>query len=515
MPANEKDMSRRDFVADASKLAIGAVVAPHLSSTAAESRRRAGRADSLKPSSRAKRLTVLATESFTAADNTAITARPCDTGQSWIKTSDSDAQNIVIVGNQAQLAGLCGAAFSRYTFNVSLGSPDYVLRATVRTITDYQDSYMALFLRSSGNDYYELRRDPHEFDWYIGRNSGGVETVLKRTSGIPASTTYPVNVSFSVAAGTDGSVDLVGTIEIPAYGISTTISISDTDASRILATGLPGIGIAEFEVEPLHAWDDIAVEGTAGTVYAAPDLFSMDFETMTQSGPANFTGSPNGQTLSDPYDSTDISIISDPTPRASGKVAKMVYGAGFGSDDKFLGYYGLSARPYGSHLWIRGKLFLETGTGAYSTADNRKLIRINNSFSAGLNGQDVILHRVDANNLRYDSQQFVNGAQGPGANLAGYTGADIPNDTWTTIEVHLRMSSGKNVIDGLLEVYINGASSPVLSLTSSMDFGLAETTTDAGVPIVAWGDQITSYGTGYLDTRYWDDLAISTTRIGL
>jgi hypothetical protein len=259
------------------------------------------------------------------------------------------------------------------------------------------------------------------------------------------------------------------------------------------------------------------VTGTGGGGGSAT-IFAMDFETMTASGPATFTGSPNGQTLTDAYADANLTIVSDPTPRAAGKVAEFVYsGSGDGnSDDFFLAFYGIPTQAYGAHLYFRGEVFIPTGSGAWNSADNRKLVRINNSFSAGLNGQDIVLHRVDANDLRYDSQQFVNGGQGPGGNLFGSTGATVANDAWTAIEVHLRMSSAKNALDGLLEVFINDAGSPTLSLSTAMDFATADVSTNAGVPIVAWGNQLTvPFGhTGYTDLRYWDNLKISTARIG-
>jgi hypothetical protein len=291
-------------------------------------------------------------------------------------------------------------------------------------------------------------------------------------------------------------------------------SVNSSGVVTFVAAGVANI-TASLTIGGTTITSNICAVTGSGGGYATPDILIFDFETMTAMGPANFTGSPSGQTLTDAYADPKITIIADPTPRATGHVAQYIYNTTPGSsDDKFLAYYGVPTQAYGAHLWTRGKVFIPTRSAPWSSSDNRKLMRINNGWGAGLNGQDVIIRRADSNNLYYTSQQFVNGSQGPGGDLTGYTGSDMANDAWATIELHLRMSSAKDALDGLLELYFNGASTPSFSLTTSMDFNTAAGSGNAGVPIVAWGDQLTPVSASYDDYRYWDDLAISTTRIG-
>jgi len=210
-------------------------------------------------------MSLLATETFTATNGTLITARPCDTGQNWTKASASDAANIVIQSNQAQLSGLCATAFSKYVLGVSLGNADYTILGTLKPVAGASDAYAALYLRTSAGSPsgYLIRRDAGGYAWHIERNVGGTETTLVTTTSVPSDITHPINVTFTVS-GVGATVSLSATIAIPAITFSETINFSDTDATRIVATGLPGIGIGEFTTTPRYAWDDLEVDGTAG-----------------------------------------------------------------------------------------------------------------------------------------------------------------------------------------------------------------------------------------------------------
>jgi len=211
-------------------------------------------------------MSVLATETFTATNGTLIPARACDTGQNWTKASNSDARDLVIQSNQAQLSGLCTTAFSRYVLGVGPGSADYTISGILKTVSGANDAYAALYLRTSAASPtgYLIRRDAGGYAWHIERNVGGTETTLVTTTSAPSDTTHDINVSFSVS-GVGATVALSATIAIPAITYSETITFNDTDATRIVSTGNPGIGLGEFSVTPRYAWDTLEVDGVAGT----------------------------------------------------------------------------------------------------------------------------------------------------------------------------------------------------------------------------------------------------------
>jgi hypothetical protein len=502
MTGHEKELSRRDFVGDAGTLALGAIVAPHLRWSLPRGAGRDALLDeqSQKASPRTIRRTLLAADTFSAPDNTSITARVCDTGQAWTKTTDSDAANLIIVGSQAQLSGLCSARFSRYVLGVSLGSADYSISGTLKTITNAQDSYVGLFLRSSGSDYYELRRDAGQFEWWIGRYSGGVETTLATTSGIPASGTNDINVSFSVVTNSDGSVDLAGTISIPAYTFSTPVSFHDVDLSRILATGLPGIGIAEFGSGPLHAWDDIQVNGTPGT---GTNFAKHDF---------------NNGSLSPFWDPWGGSTIpNDPTGSGRGKVVQIDYVAVSGNswDSEHAITPPAFGRGLGQDLWAQWDVHIPAGSLDGDGVSFRKLNYFQHQWQNAGDCISTLILLERAGGL--DVAQAV--STGPSGNLSGYHGYSVAAfalGAWHTVKVHLTLETALGAGNGILQVWVDGTQCVNLSNIVYVD-PLITSDGHGGAPTAfafdGWnvGQQLQTVRTDAVESRYVDNVSFAST----
>ncbi len=214
-----------------------------------------------------------------------------------------------------------------------------------------------------------------------------------------------------------------------------------------------------------------------------------------------------------------ISVVDDPTGAGKGKIGKFVYYSGAdgspapsASDDHALITNTEGPFPLGKSIWLHGDLYFKTGTGGYSTSDNRKIIRLSNDSRE--NNTDIILHKVDGGDLRLTTDIYRSGSV---TAPSGSTGIQILNDRWYTLDVELVPNSARGVNDGKIRIYINGATIPTYERAVDIDWNTDPTnTTSAGKPYFRFGDQLTialGHPT-YEDVRYWDNLAVSSSRIG-
>jgi hypothetical protein len=235
--------------------------------------------------------------------------------------------------------------------------------------------------------------------------------------------------------------------------------------------------------------------------YAPPDMGSENFEDGLISSP-----------FFDMYGDGRIGVVNDPTPRASGKVGFCRYILTVpDSTDRDILWQGPAPIRYGVTFWSRAKIFIPA---AFNPGDNRKLIDYIGDNTVG--GVRMILHRVAASNtrsLRMSAIDWMNGSEQEV--MDPDTGIVIPDDTWQTIEVRLTTNSADDVRDAILEIYMNGASTPNFSQTTGLGW-ITEHKPEGPTQFrqILFGSQLTSSTPPCDEYRYLDDLAISSTRIG-
>jgi hypothetical protein len=211
---------------------------------------------------------------------------------------------------------------------------------------------------------------------------------------------------------------------------------------------------------------------------------------------------------------TGIDFPNDPTRTGHGKVARILYNPTKAkhqsSQDRGFGFE--SRLRYGQTIWMRGQVYLPYAGSSTKANHNRKLVDFVGSGQRGIHTR-MTLHRRDMV-LYVSVVDWMTGSLRE--TLAESTGIRLPDNTWLTIEVRMTTNRADNIRDGVLEIYINGASTPSYSrgrglgwITEKYPGGSffswfaigSQLTVDAGDPV-------------YREYRYWDNVAFSTTRIG-
>lgn len=243
---------------------------------------------------------------------------------------------------------------------------------------------------------------------------------------------------------------------------------------------------------------------TVSGSYSAPDLANVDFEDGTDG------------VLVNPFSPSNMTFPADPTSRATGKVVKYTYNpSSGGSMEKGSRYTASPVISYGYTIWHRAKLYIDSsGAGAnYKKSHNRKLIDWFGTAAVG--GIRMTLHRTGTNgDLKFS---YVDTSTGTEAErFDADTGIDLADDTWHTIEVKMVTNSADGVADGELHIYMNGAATPTYSRTTSLKWIQEGPTKQTRFERLFIGYQLTinSGDATYTDTRYFDDVAFSTSRIG-
>lgn len=195
----------------------------------------------------------------------------------------------------------------------------------------------------------------------------------------------------------------------------------------------------------------------------------------------------------------DVTVVDDPTPRASGKVARMFYDGSVDRDQEAYVRWNPSDQQFGpgSTVYLYGRFHI-VDNGWYG---NRKLLRW---YVAGGGTTDISLWM--ATDLR------VEGPDNNGLVFAN-TNAAVATDTWHEIEAQVTINSALGVDDGIIRVWLNGS-----LIYEKLDY--------SPIKDIADGDDLTSLRFGYQtqstraanggldDLRYWDDVTIATERVG-
>lgn len=242
---------------------------------------------------------------------------------------------------------------------------------------------------------------------------------------------------------------------------------------------------------------DTVVVNVAPSVPPGQLLASIDFNDSTRG------------VFTNPY-GTGFDMPNDPTASGRGRVGRFTYAPLSGqSMERAIVYIHPTRIRYGQTIWMRARLYQPSGTGNYNAEHNRKLI----DWQGG--GVRMTLHRVGpTRELKFSYVDAVTGVEVERLDAA--TGIVLADNQWHTIEVRMTTNSADGVSDGILEVYMNGASTPTYSRTTSLRWITEGFTGGSYFQRFLTGFQLTinSGDPVYQDIRYWDDIAFSTTRIG-
>ena len=210
--------------------------------------------------------------------------------------------------------------------------------------------------------------------------------------------------------------------------------------------------------------------------------------------------------VTNPY-ADRVTIMDDPTPRATGKVVELTFApASGGSMGRAVVWTKTPGLDYGEELWFKGSLFQQSGTGNYDANHNRKLMDWQGAQTR------CTLHRRNGV-LRMSIVSRMSGSETE--TIAETTGITINDDTWYQFEVRTVMNSADLITDGVLEIYIDGEPTPSYQRSTGIGWiteqGGAKTTLEDFLV----GSQLTiDSGDGtYEDTRYWDTLFFSDGRL--
>jgi hypothetical protein len=226
----------------------------------------------------------------------------------------------------------------------------------------------------------------------------------------------------------------------------------------------------------------------------------------------------NDSTLGDFHNpwGTSIDFPQDPTNSGRGRVARVFYAPTTAntSDDKGFGYNsGTDHIRYGRTIWFKGDLYFPSSGSAHRRADNRKLL-----YYSGTGANMILARRDDGAGPELDfyADDYMNGSLQETA--YSRTGIVLNDDTWYTLEVMIQTNSRDNVRDGVVEIYINGESTPRFRRTTGLGW-ITDNPAYPGGTYFKWflvGAQLSiNYPTDplYTEYRYWDNFAFSSTRL--
>jgi hypothetical protein len=236
--------------------------------------------------------------------------------------------------------------------------------------------------------------------------------------------------------------------------------------------------------------------------FVAPNITSTDIESGTSGSFLTSAGSNTGN--------AQIVLMADPTGAFGGNVARMRYvsGAGDGQVDVNvkLTYNHAAGFSFGTTFFLRGHVYIPTPASDMLNGQ-RKLFYLQTQS----NGPDAFIF--------LKAEPAISGGQSlklefpklPSGNLAPGCGSILFN-TKTSIELQVTVNSAAGVGDGIVRVWIDGA------LTyEKLDACPMRTASKGPFRKFCVGDQCQASLAADIffdEYRYWDNLAVSTTRIG-
>jgi hypothetical protein len=382
---------------------------------------------------------------------------------------------------------------------------------------------------------------------------GGVAaTIVAASSGVngyldvivPAGTSGAKNVVVAdyhaTPATSVGGFTYTGGVPLTAGSYSA----SAGDNTVALSAGTPTGGTAPYSVQHYRKtgagayaaltgaitnnWnDDTAVNGTAYTYkaifsdsggstpvnsaertvtpgsFAAPDIASTDFESGNSG--LFLSGVPPTN-----MGSSVINFQADPTGELTGTVARMKYASGAGDGvkavDVKLKFTHATGYGLGTTFYFRGHVVVPTPASDMLNGQ-RKLFYIQTQS----NGPDAFFFLKaepaipGGQTLKLEFPKFPTGNMAPSA-------GSIQFNTKHSIEVQITVNSTTAIADGIIRVWVDG----VLTF-EKLDAYPMRTTARGNFKVFCFGDQCQASlaaDIAFDEYRYWDNLAISTQRIG-
>jgi hypothetical protein len=263
------------------------------------------------------------------------------------------------------------------------------------------------------------------------------------------------------------------------------------------------------------------VSGIAGTdslvVVVPPNLASQNFDGGSYAPYYNYWDPAVGG-------NGDVDVVGDPTGAGKGKVARMHYYGSNGDRNRHLLFQ--DHIDFGMTRYMRGEFYLDVadlGDGLWG----RKLMYFRPNEAGTKYGgawrEFAAVVGFQGNSLYATSFYVPAGGSVVMRNAQIATGI-LPR-TWYTLEIQITMESSIGAGDGIFRVWLNNAL--IYSIT---DMELSDPAW-VGIPIpggnatpyelvdcyLAYdyvGDQVNLNNGSYDEYRYWDNVAVSTKRIG-
>jgi len=240
---------------------------------------------------------------------------------------------------------------------------------------------------------------------------------------------------------------------------------------------------------------------TGGTI-TGTNLAKHDFEDGTL-GPFTTQGAPG------------VDVISDPTPRATGKVARFHYSGGVPTDANLALFpSGFTIGPPGSGatsgdtLWFQGKYYDDVTTDYLRKHVYFKSLALQQNL--GHNAQIVAGYQPGSG---ITGQQIIYATwiDDFGDHTTYISPPYLTMQAWHTIKVHLKVNSAPGVADGISEVWWDGVQEYSVTNVSWGGAGYPASWTWDWFAIGMQVDAAVAVD----EFRYWDDLSFATTEAAL
>lgn len=294
---------------------------------------------------------------------------------------------------------------------------------------------------------------------------------MRSTALIPSSITVSPS-TLSIASGTFQLTALVrdqyGSIissQPDAWHSANTgvVTVSSTGLVTFVANGGPvNVTASLTTVSGTITSNACAVTGGAA---AGTNFATMDWTTMTASGPSTFTGSPNGNSMVNIFGS-GVDVIPDPTGSGRTNVVRMHYNTTSANTDSNVSIttspYGALTRGLGQTMWFQGDVYIDsllTGTV------QRKLLYwewsndtwgFQHQFANVINTFDSQLAISAVYTDQAGVSQSAFGAEVPISGHIWFGPSIFTPKTWHTVKVQMQLQSTFGTSDGILRLWVDG-----------------------------------------------------------
>jgi hypothetical protein len=248
-------------------------------------------------------------------------------------------------------------------------------------------------------------------------------------------------------------------------------------------------------------------QATPGS-FAAPDVAFADMEDSTLGDFLTQGGSNTG--------SSDISIIDDPTGQFGGKVIRIQFprtNTAGAADVNRAVQHDMSPDAgftWGETFYISGQVYIATPIAEMADAQ-RKLFYPQHKPH---NNAAICFLKAEATKTGYDQALKVGVLKYPTGNRAITASEGIDFDTKTSLELRVTVNSAFDVADGIIQLWKDGR----LVIDDSAAVVCRDPTLTNGYRRIKIGDQVQHLQNDksvlYTDVRYWNNIAISSQRIG-